>query len=124
MVLDAIVSTDLTARQLVGLADGEPSGKDTPARAAGLQRGQTQPSQSDRTTTVSNRRGSADLKRATGSGSRGEAVKRLERLLTVDQLAELWQVSPRTVRRMIADGRLPVVRLGRAVRIPAKAAAP
>jgi excisionase family DNA binding protein len=63
-------------------------------------------------------------KRATGSGSRGEAVKRLERLLTVDQLAELWQVSPRTVRRMIADGRLPVVRLGRAVRIPAKAAAP
>jgi excisionase family DNA binding protein len=46
-----------------------------------------------------------------------------ERLLTVDQLAELWQISPRTVRRMIADGRLPVRRLGRAVRIPAKVAA-
>jgi excisionase family DNA binding protein len=47
----------------------------------------------------------------------------LERLLTVDQLAELWQISSRTIRRMIADGRLPVVRLGRAVRIPAKVAA-
>jgi excisionase family DNA binding protein len=49
--------------------------------------------------------------------------QRLERLLTVDQLAELWQVSSRTVRRMVADGRLPVVRIGRAVRIPAKAVA-
>jgi excisionase family DNA binding protein len=46
-----------------------------------------------------------------------------ERLLTVDQLAELWQVSPRTIRRMIADGRLPVIRLGRAIRIAAKVAA-
>jgi excisionase family DNA binding protein len=46
---------------------------------------------------------------------------RLERLMTVNQLAELWQVSPRTVRRMIADGRLPVVRLGRAVRIRVQA---
>jgi excisionase family DNA binding protein len=55
--------------------------------------------------------------RATNDG------QRVEQLLTVDQLAELWQVSPRTVRRMIADGRLPVVRLGRAVRIPAKVAA-
>jgi excisionase family DNA binding protein len=53
----------------------------------------------------------------------GGDVQRLERLLTVDQLAELWQISPRTVRRMMADGRLPIVRLGRAVRIPAKAAA-
>ena len=44
-----------------------------------------------------------------------------ERLWTVDQLAELWQISPRSIRRMIADGRLPVVRLGRAVRIPGKA---
>jgi excisionase family DNA binding protein len=48
--------------------------------------------------------------------------QRLERLLTVNQLAELWQVSSRTVRRMIKDGRLPAVRLGRAVRIPAKVA--
>ena len=55
--------------------------------------------------------------------SRSNDAQRLEQLLTVDQLAELWQVSPRTVRRMIADGRLPIVRLGRAVRIPAKVAA-
>ena len=43
-----------------------------------------------------------------------------EGLLTVQQVAENWQVSQRMIRRMIADGRLPVVRLGRAVRIPAK----
>jgi excisionase family DNA binding protein len=55
-------------------------------------------------------------------GNNGDE-ERLERLLTVDQLAELWQISSRTVRRMIADGRLPIVRLGRAVRIPAKVAA-
>jgi excisionase family DNA binding protein len=40
--------------------------------------------------------------------------------MTVAQLAELWQVSQRTIRRMIADGRLPVVRLGRAIRIREK----
>jgi excisionase family DNA binding protein len=44
-----------------------------------------------------------------------------EGLLTVQQVAENWQVSQRTVRRMIADDRLPVIRLGRAVRIPANA---
>ena len=40
-------------------------------------------------------------------------------LLTVRQLAENWQVSPRTIRRLIANGELPIVRIGRAVRIPA-----
>lgn len=50
-------------------------------------------------------------------------AQRLERLLTVGQLAELWQISSRTVRRMIANDQLPVLRLGRAVRIPAKVAA-
>ena len=44
----------------------------------------------------------------------------VERLLTVDQVAERWQISPRSIRRMIADGRLPVVRIGRAVRIREK----
>ena len=39
------------------------------------------------------------------------------RLLTVDDVAEVLQVSPRSVRRMVADGRLPVIRLGRAVRV-------
>jgi len=43
-----------------------------------------------------------------------------EGLLTVQQVAENWQVSQRMIRRMIADGRLPIVRLGRAVRIRAK----
>jgi excisionase family DNA binding protein len=62
-------------------------------------------------------------RRSTRGGNLGDEVARLERLLTVNQLAELWQVSPRTVRRMIADGRLRIVRLGRAVRIPAKVAA-
>jgi len=46
-----------------------------------------------------------------------------EGLLTVHQVAENWQVSERTVRRMTKDGRLPVVRIGRAVRIAAKVAA-
>jgi excisionase family DNA binding protein len=41
-----------------------------------------------------------------------------EGLLTVRQVAENWQVSERTVRRMTEDGRLPVIRIGRAVRIP------
>jgi excisionase family DNA binding protein len=44
-----------------------------------------------------------------------------EELLTVQQVAENWQVSQRTIRRMIADGRLPIIRLGRAVRISANA---
>jgi excisionase family DNA binding protein len=46
-----------------------------------------------------------------------------EKLFTVQQVAENWRVSQRTIRRMIADGRLPIVRVGRAVRIPAKAVA-
>jgi excisionase family DNA binding protein len=50
-----------------------------------------------------------------------KGVQPAEEFLTVSQVAENWQVSPRTVRRMIADGRLQVVRLGRAVRIPSKA---
>jgi excisionase family DNA binding protein len=51
--------------------------------------------------------------------TRGAAVPpRERRLMTVAQLAELWQVSQRTIRRMIADGRLRVRRIGRAVRIP------
>jgi excisionase family DNA binding protein len=44
-----------------------------------------------------------------------------EGLLTVQQVAGDWQVSQRTIRRMIADGRLRVIRIGRAVRIPANA---
>jgi excisionase family DNA binding protein len=45
------------------------------------------------------------------------------RLLTVDQLADRWQVSPRTIRRMIKNGQIPVIRIGRSVRIHPRAAA-
>ena len=38
-------------------------------------------------------------------------------LLTVEQVAERLQVSPRTVRRWTAGGALPVVQFGRAVRV-------
>jgi excisionase family DNA binding protein len=40
-----------------------------------------------------------------------------ERLLTVRQVAENWEVSERHIRRMIADGRLRFVRIGRSIRI-------
>jgi len=36
---------------------------------------------------------------------------------TVEQLAERWQVSERTVRRMIEDGRLRAVRIGNQLRV-------
>ena len=38
-------------------------------------------------------------------------------LLTAAEVAEILNVSIRSVRRLIADGKLPIVRLGRAVRI-------
>jgi excisionase family DNA binding protein len=38
-------------------------------------------------------------------------------LLTVQETADLLKVSTVTVRRFIADGRLPAVRVGRAVRV-------
>jgi excisionase family DNA binding protein len=46
-----------------------------------------------------------------------------ERLLTVDQLADIWQVSARTIRRMIKQKRIPIVRIGRTIRIHPKVAA-
>jgi excisionase family DNA binding protein len=55
--------------------------------------------------------------------TRRDRVPATEELLTVPQMAANWQISQRTIRRMIADGRLPVVRIGRAVRIRAKAVA-
>jgi excisionase family DNA binding protein len=39
-------------------------------------------------------------------------------LLTVQEVADLLKVSPITVRRHIAAGRLPAVRAGRRVRVP------
>jgi excisionase family DNA binding protein len=40
-----------------------------------------------------------------------------QRLLTVDQLADRWQVSSRTIRRMIKTEEVEVLRIGRAIRI-------
>jgi len=34
------------------------------------------------------------------------------RFLTIEQLAERWQTTDRTIRRKVAAGELPVVRLG------------
>jgi excisionase family DNA binding protein len=59
-------------------------------------------------------------RRGRSNGHSGGNPPPSEMLLTVHQVAENWQVSQRTIRRMIADGRLPVERLGRSVRIPAK----
>ena len=42
-------------------------------------------------------------------------------LLTVDETARLLKVAPVTVRRYIADGRLPAVRVGRSVRVQREA---
>jgi excisionase family DNA binding protein len=41
----------------------------------------------------------------------------IPRLYTVPQVAEALNVSTRTVRRLIADEKLPTVRIGRAIRV-------
>ena len=41
--------------------------------------------------------------------------------MTTHEVADLLQVSLRTVRRLIADGRLPVVRIGHSVRVSMEA---
>jgi excisionase family DNA binding protein len=38
-------------------------------------------------------------------------------LLTADEVAEMLSVSLRSVRRLIKDGKLPIVHVGRSVRI-------
>ena len=45
------------------------------------------------------------------------------RLMTVDEVAELLHQSSRQVWRLIANGELPVVRIGRSVRINPQALA-
>jgi excisionase family DNA binding protein len=45
----------------------------------------------------------------------------LDRLLTVDEVAELLNVKPRFARRLIAERRIQFTHLGRHVRIPESA---
>ena len=45
------------------------------------------------------------------------------RLLDVEETADLLRLSPRQVRRMIADGQLQAIKLGRAVRLRPEAVA-
>lgn len=42
---------------------------------------------------------------------------RVGRYASLEAAAEYYDVSPRTMRRAIADGRLPAVRVGRQIRI-------
>lgn len=57
----------------------------------------------------------APANRAPPAGS--SITPAFERLLTVDDVIEITQISLRQVRRMIASGELPVVRFGKLVRI-------
>ena len=52
--------------------------------------------------------------RLTGPHMPGRAVGKLH---TIDELADLWGVSPRTVQRAIKSGALRVHRIGQLVRI-------
>lgn len=44
-------------------------------------------------------------------------VPEVERLLTLQEVAERWQVSTKTIQRLIAAGRLHPVRIGRKIRL-------
>lgn len=48
-------------------------------------------------------------------------MTQLPDLMTIQQVADYLQVSISTVRRMLDDGRLPSVKIGRARRIPKEA---
>jgi excisionase family DNA binding protein len=52
--------------------------------------------------------------RATSTGTRNRPLTPLR---TIEEAAELFNTSSRTVRRLIASGALPVHRIGRLVRI-------
>ena len=54
------------------------------------------------------------MTRRSDAGDDGEQPKPL---LTVDQLAERWNVHPRTIRRMIKKQKIPVIRIEGCVRI-------
>jgi excisionase family DNA binding protein len=59
----------------------------------------------------------SNMQTPASSPSRGARGRLPAKLFTIDEAAELLNVSPRTVRRLVASGALPVHRLGRLVRI-------
>ena len=56
----------------------------------------------------------------TGRRRRAPRVDRPQ-LVSIDAVAEFLDVDPRTVRRMIHDGKLPAYRIGRLVKIDMRA---
>jgi excisionase family DNA binding protein len=64
-----------------------------------------------------NRRQRSSFNAASRTTSTGTQTRPVTRLRTIDEVAELLNVSPRSVRRFIVSGALPAHRLGRLVRI-------
>ena len=65
---------------------------------------------------TSNRRQNARLEAAAPISGNTRA-RPLTKLRTIDEIADLWGVSPRTVQRQIESGALRAHRIGRLVRI-------
>jgi excisionase family DNA binding protein len=65
---------------------------------------------------TSNRRQNAPLEAAARISGNTRA-RPLTKLRTIDEIADLWGVSPRTVQRAIKSGALRAHRIGRLVRI-------
>ena len=70
--------------------------------------------------TSMNGRDSAGAKSAREAGAEGQAVTRTQ-FLTVAEVASLMRVSKMTVYRLVHNGELPAVRVGRSFRVHAKA---
>jgi excisionase family DNA binding protein len=62
----------------------------------------------------SKRRAPGAASTPTGTSTQARSVTKLR---TIDEVADLFNVSPRTVRRLIGTGAMPVHRFGRVVRI-------
>ncbi|MGI9123993.1 MAG: cell division/environmental response transcriptional regulator [Mycobacterium sp.] len=70
--------------------------------------------------TSMNGRDSAGGKSARDAGNEGQSVTRTQ-FLTVAEVAALMRVSKMTVYRLVHNGELPAVRVGRSFRVHAKA---
>jgi excisionase family DNA binding protein len=60
-------------------------------------------------------------KRSASGGQTGERPLPEMRFLTVAEVASIMRVSKMTVYRLVHDGRLPAVRVGRSFRVPEQA---